>query len=83
MLNMVGLLSNIFGEASRLLLTRKSWLSGAMKYFISFAKLGMVANPLPFDRDRQLEKAGTYRNLEIVVLSTLPRCTKVFVVFAI
>jgi hypothetical protein len=41
----------------------------------------MAANLLPLDGGRQLEKAGTYRNLEIVVLSTPPRCTKVFVVF--
>jgi hypothetical protein len=40
----------------------------------------MAANPLPLDGHRQLEEAGTYRNLKIVVLSTPPRCTKVFVV---
>jgi hypothetical protein len=43
----------------------------------------MAANPLPLDGDRQLEEAGTYRNLEIVVLSPPPHCTKVFVVFVI
>jgi hypothetical protein len=43
----------------------------------------MAANPLPLDGDRQLEEAGAYRYLEIVVLSTPPRCTKVVVEFVI
>jgi hypothetical protein len=38
---MVGLLSNIFGEAGRLLLTRRSWLPGTMKYFTLLAMLAL------------------------------------------
>jgi hypothetical protein len=40
---MVRLLSNILGEASGLLLTWRSWLPGAMKYFTSVAKLALFS----------------------------------------